>query len=172
MGVTVLPSQTRGFPPEDLTRAREITKRVMELVGSRSDYVEEKGVDPAFAYPDGNWNGDPRNEFLRLFARVGSRRYRRGSGCFCGERVDGPTHGTGTGDSGHDVLWARESMKGRPDRDLLARAAAEARTLLTFDKDFGELAFYSRLQAACGGCLQRGAGRIRKTCSMTLAGTP
>ena len=70
MGVAVLPSQTRGFPPEDLARAREITKRVMELVGSRSDYVEEKGVDPAFAYPDGNWNGDPRNEFLRLFARV------------------------------------------------------------------------------------------------------
>jgi hypothetical protein len=70
MAPAVLPSQTRGFPPEDLARAREITKRVVDLVGSRSDYVKAKGVDPAFAYPDGNWSGDPRNEFLRLFARV------------------------------------------------------------------------------------------------------
>src|ERR1051326_7515888 len=70
MAPAILPSQTRGFPPEDLARAREITKRVVDLVGSRSDYVKAKGVDPAFAYPDGNWSGDPRNQSRLLSGGV------------------------------------------------------------------------------------------------------
>jgi hypothetical protein len=37
----------------------------------------------------------------------------------------------------------------------LARAVAEARVLVTFDKDFGELAFRSRLPASCGVILFR-----------------
>jgi predicted nuclease of predicted toxin-antitoxin system len=42
---------------------------------------------------------------------------------------------------GHDVLWVREAAPGSPDTDALARAHAEGRLLITFDKDFGELVF-------------------------------
>lgn len=52
--------------------------------------------------------------------------------------------------AGNDVLWVKESMRGHADRDVLARAMAEARVLVTFDKDFGELAFRSRLPTTCG----------------------
>lgn len=34
---------------------------------------------------------------------------------------------------GHDVLWIRESAPGSPDTDVLARAFAESRLLITFD---------------------------------------
>lgn len=68
-------------------------------------------------------------------------------------------------DAGHDVLSAKESMKGRPDRDVLARAVAESRVLITFDKDFGELAFRSHLPASCGVVLFRitQRGRVQDT---------
>jgi len=42
--------------------------------------------------------------------------------------------------AGHDVFAAAEMQPGAPDRALLERARAEARVLLTFDRDFGELA--------------------------------
>jgi predicted nuclease of predicted toxin-antitoxin system len=42
---------------------------------------------------------------------------------------------------GHDVFWARVDSPGATDRILLSRAVEEGRILLTFDKDFGELAF-------------------------------
>lgn len=42
---------------------------------------------------------------------------------------------------GHDVAWAREDSPGESDLHLLDRAQGERRILLTFDKDFGELAF-------------------------------
>jgi len=51
---------------------------------------------------------------------------------------------------GHDVLSAKESMRGAPDDVILARAQAEKRLLITQDKDFGELARVSGLPAACG----------------------
>lgn len=38
---------------------------------------------------------------------------------------------------GHDVRWARTDARGSPDQDLLALAQAEARVVLTMDKDFG-----------------------------------
>ena len=41
---------------------------------------------------------------------------------------------------GHDVVWVRVSAPGTSDADVLAWAAREQRILLTFDKDFGELA--------------------------------
>jgi len=42
---------------------------------------------------------------------------------------------------GHDVLWIRTDAPGSSDEVVLARAHTEDRLLLTFDKDFGELAF-------------------------------
>jgi predicted nuclease of predicted toxin-antitoxin system len=56
---------------------------------------------------------------------------------------------------GHDVLWARIAFPGAKDKALLSRAQAENRILLTFDKDFGELAFRSGLPASCGIVLFR-----------------
>jgi predicted nuclease of predicted toxin-antitoxin system len=55
----------------------------------------------------------------------------------------------------HDVLWIRSDAPGSTDADILARAIHEGRILITFDKDFGELAFRSRLPAACGVILFR-----------------
>lgn len=42
--------------------------------------------------------------------------------------------------AGHDVIWIRTEAPGSRDEDILALAAREERILLTFDKDFGELA--------------------------------
>lgn len=47
---------------------------------------------------------------------------------------------------GHDVAWMHEEAPGTPDVVVLARAQQEGRVVVTFDKDFGELAF--RLGAA------------------------
>ena len=66
----VLPSQTRGFPAEDLVKAKEIAERAVDLLDSRASYIEANGVDPAFAYPDANWAYDAPNAFVRLFKRV------------------------------------------------------------------------------------------------------
>lgn len=41
---------------------------------------------------------------------------------------------------GHDVLWVRERLSGISDSEVIELAAAERRIILTFDKDFGELA--------------------------------
>jgi hypothetical protein len=51
---------------------------------------------------------------------------------------------------GHDVLWVRTDFPGSPDREVLARALAETRVLITFDKDFGELALRSKPRVATG----------------------
>lgn len=58
-------------------------------------------------------------------------------------------------DQGHDVLWVRTDAPGSSDSAVLARAVSEARLQLTFDKDFGGLAFRFRLPAACGVVLFR-----------------
>ncbi|MFN3762998.1 MAG: DUF5615 family PIN-like protein [Anaerolineae bacterium] len=46
---------------------------------------------------------------------------------------------------GHNVLYAVESLKGALDEELLARAVAENRIVLTEDKDFGELVYRLRM---------------------------
>src|SRR6266700_2494339 len=51
---------------------------------------------------------------------------------------------------GHDVLAVKESMRGANDPEILARAQAESRLVITQDKDFGELAYRRRLPADCG----------------------
>jgi predicted nuclease of predicted toxin-antitoxin system len=56
---------------------------------------------------------------------------------------------------GHDVLAAKESLRGECDEVILARAQSEGRVLISQDKDFGELAFRSGLPADCGVVLFR-----------------
>lgn len=58
-------------------------------------------------------------------------------------------------ENGHDVAWIRTESPGSRDEDILARAKRESRVLVTFDKDFGELAFHSKLLASCGIILFR-----------------
>lgn len=57
--------------------------------------------------------------------------------------------------TGHDVVWVRITAPGARDPDVLAWAAREGRILLTFDKDFGELARRSALPRLCGVILLR-----------------
>ena len=57
--------------------------------------------------------------------------------------------------AGHDVVWVRIGAPGTTDPDVLAWAAREKRILLTFDKDFGELARRAVMPPACGVILLR-----------------
>lgn len=56
---------------------------------------------------------------------------------------------------GHDVTWIKETGPGSTDHVVLALALAEDRVLLTFDKDFGELAFRLGQAASPGVILLR-----------------
>jgi predicted nuclease of predicted toxin-antitoxin system len=56
---------------------------------------------------------------------------------------------------GHDVFWIRTDAPGIADTEVLNRTQTEDRILLTFDKDFGELAFRSQLPATSGIILFR-----------------
>lgn len=53
-------------------------------------------------------------------------------------------------EAGHDIHWVRLEMPGATDVDVLACAQKEKRILLTFDKDFGELAFQAGLNSSIG----------------------
>ncbi len=48
---------------------------------------------------------------------------------------------------GIDVLWVRECMAGADDILVMARARAEGRWLLTYDRDYGELVYSRHLPA-------------------------
>jgi hypothetical protein len=56
---------------------------------------------------------------------------------------------------GHDVTWVRSDAPGTADRDVLRWAIGEDRVLLTFDKDFGELARGVSPPPSCGIALFR-----------------
>jgi predicted nuclease of predicted toxin-antitoxin system len=56
---------------------------------------------------------------------------------------------------GHDVVWTRIHALGSPDEAVLAQAQAEDRIVVTFDKDFGELAFRRGLPSSSGIILFR-----------------
>lgn len=58
-------------------------------------------------------------------------------------------------DAGYDILWARTDMPGARDDEILLCAKAESRVIITFDKDFGELAYRWGLPPACGVILFR-----------------
>jgi predicted nuclease of predicted toxin-antitoxin system len=57
--------------------------------------------------------------------------------------------------AGHDVAWVHEDAPGTSDGQVLRRGQHENRILLTFDKDFGELAFRLGADASAGVILFR-----------------
>ncbi len=57
--------------------------------------------------------------------------------------------------AGHDVVWICETGSGASDERILAMTESESRILLTFDKDFGELAWRAGLPSSCGIILFR-----------------
>jgi predicted nuclease of predicted toxin-antitoxin system len=57
--------------------------------------------------------------------------------------------------AGIDVTWVREISPGMDDEDVLALSVAEGRVLVTFDKDFGEMAFEQGKTATPGVVLLR-----------------
>lgn len=71
--------------------------------------------------------------------------------------------------AGFDTSWVRQGAPGMADRDVLAWAMRDGRILLTFDKDFGELAFASGLPAMCGVILFRLPMPRSKTAGTLLA---
>jgi predicted nuclease of predicted toxin-antitoxin system len=56
---------------------------------------------------------------------------------------------------GHDVVWVRTDAPGSRDEQILEWARADDRFLVTFDKDFGELAFKAGLPISGGIILFR-----------------
>ena len=58
-------------------------------------------------------------------------------------------------EAGHDVVSIAADAPSSSDREVLASASTDGRVLLTFDKDFGELAWRERLPASCGVVLFR-----------------
>ncbi len=56
---------------------------------------------------------------------------------------------------GFDVLWVTEDSPGLSDDNVLARSTTAKLTLLTLDKDFGELVFHRGLPAESGIILFR-----------------
>lgn len=57
--------------------------------------------------------------------------------------------------AGVDIMWVRDISPGISDDAVLALSQAEGRILLTFDKDFGEMAFEQGKTAAPGVILLR-----------------
>ncbi len=58
-------------------------------------------------------------------------------------------------DAGHDVFSAAEASPGAADETLLARAHTEQRLIVTFDRDFGDLAARRGKSATSGILLLR-----------------
>lgn len=58
-------------------------------------------------------------------------------------------------EAGHEVAWVRAESPGMPDAEVLTWAPRDGRILLTFDKDFGELAGRTDLPPECGIVLFR-----------------
>lgn len=71
---------------------------------------------------------------------------------------------------GYDVKSIAEERPGISDNEVLAFAAAEERTLLTFDKDFGDLAFRQGILASYGIILFRsGCQSPKESADLALA---
>lgn len=70
---------------------------------------------------------------------------------------------------GHDVAWVRTDAPGSKDEHVLARVQAEDRIIITFDKDFGALAFRARLPASSGIILFRLTARSPERVALLAA---
>jgi predicted nuclease of predicted toxin-antitoxin system len=57
--------------------------------------------------------------------------------------------------AGFDILWIAEVKPGATDEEVLAISISTGRTLLTFDKDFGELAYRRAVSSRFGIVLFR-----------------
>ena len=57
--------------------------------------------------------------------------------------------------AGYDLAWIREMSPSADDDAVLAMSLAHGRVLVTFDKDFGEMAFRHGKAASCGIVLLR-----------------
>jgi predicted nuclease of predicted toxin-antitoxin system len=57
--------------------------------------------------------------------------------------------------AGVDITWVREISPGISDHNVLALSQTEGRVLVTFDKDFGEMAFEQGKTATPGVLLLR-----------------
>jgi predicted nuclease of predicted toxin-antitoxin system len=57
--------------------------------------------------------------------------------------------------AGHDLAWIKELSPGADDDTVLVTSLSERRVLVTFDKDFGEMAFRHGKTATCGVILLR-----------------
>jgi len=58
-------------------------------------------------------------------------------------------------DAGYDILWIRTESPGISDPDVMRYASLEKRIILTYDKDFGELAIKDNLCPSAGIILFR-----------------
>ena len=56
---------------------------------------------------------------------------------------------------GYDIVWVRTHSPGISDEAILKQAQDESRLVITFDKDFGELAFRRKLPSSSGIILFR-----------------
>jgi hypothetical protein len=56
---------------------------------------------------------------------------------------------------GIDLSWIAEISPGADDDAVLALSLSDGRVLVTFDKDFGDMAFHQGKQATCGIILLR-----------------
>lgn len=72
--------------------------------------------------------------------------------------------------AGHDVFSAAESAQGAADNELLRRANADGRLLVTFDRDFGDLAVRAGQLAPAGIALLRIVPQSAKEVTTLLAG--
>lgn len=63
--------------------------------------------------------------------------------------------------AGHDLAWVHETHAGAEDDTVLALSLSEGRVLVTFDKDFGEMAFHQGKKATSGVVLLRPRLRSR-----------
>ena len=71
--------------------------------------------------------------------------------------------------AGHDVVWSGDWTEDPGDEEILARAHAEGRVLVTLDKDFGELALVrGRPHSGIVGLVDIGAQRQGTICLFIL----
>lgn len=72
---------------------------------------------------------------------------------------------------GHDVLWVRESCPGISDAAVVEVAATEQRVIVTFDKDFGDLAISGGGPRPAGVVLYRVSMQPPSALAATISAT-